>query len=277
MAKIFGAAGEHAARQSVIAFKKMFLTLTGGVAALTLCLGVVWTLLLTKHSDFLVMLLVLVAFALAVFLICRQLSRRIDKFETERMSWRMGALGECQVAAELVHLSNDFTVFNNVNTQRGNLDHVAIGPTGLFAIETKNWSGLIEPTAEGELMKNRKPATAPHVRNFVSRAMAVREQIMALTHRDDFRIRAVMVFPKAHIDARYGSTGKAHCVRLNKLREYIEDSKFSAKFSKERVDELTRAMQGVACMDVDFGDSTTPSVPEADGISTSQVDPGAAG
>jgi hypothetical protein len=257
MAKVFGAAGEHAASQSVAVFKRMFLTVTGVVALLALLEGLVFSLLLTTRGRSLPLTLIAAAFAVGALWICRFYSRRLDKHESERMSWRMGAIGECEVAAELHRLSDKFTVFNNMNTKRGNLDHVVVGPTGLFAIETKNWTGLLTATSDGELTRNGRAATTPHVRKFLARAMMVREQVIALTHTEDFRVRAVMVFPRAHVEAPYGTTRQVHCVRLNRLREYIEDSRFSAKLSDEQVGKLVRALHGIAGMDVDFGETPT--------------------
>ncbi|MFZ1220795.1 MAG: nuclease-related domain-containing protein [Chthoniobacterales bacterium] len=263
MAQIFGGAGAHAASQSVAVFKKIFLTVTGVIALLALLEGFVSAALLTTGGKSLPLTLFAGAFAAGAIWIGRFYSRRLDKYESERMSWRMGAIGECEVAAELERLPDNFTVFNNVNTKRGNLDHVVVGPTGLFALETKNWKGLITATAEGELTRNGRASTVPHVRKFLARAMMVREQVISLTHRDDFRVRAVMVFPKAHVEAPYGTTRKVHCVRLNQLRDYIENTKFSAKLDAEQVDRLVRALHGIAGMDVDFAETTTAAIEAA--------------
>ena len=252
MAKVFGAAGEHAAQQSVAAFRKMFLTLAGGIAVLTFVLGVGLTLLFTTDVHVLVPVLALLAFVIGGDQLTRVLNSVVDKYESERMSWRMGALGECEVAAELDRLSDKFTVFNNVNTTRGNLDHVVVGPTGLFVLETKNWTGTIAATPEGELTRNGRSATAPHVRNCVGRAMTLLEQIVALTRLDGLRFRAVMVFPRAHVDAPYGSTRSAHCVRLHKLRDYIEEPKYASKLTNPEIERVVRALHGIAGMDVDF-------------------------
>ena len=265
MAKVYGAAGEHAAQQSVAAFKKMFLTLTAGIATLTFALGVVWTLLFTAPTHWLVGLFGTFGFVAGAGWLTRTLNRRVDKYESDRMSWRMGALGECEVAAELDRLSDKFTVFNNVNTTRGNLDHVVVGPTGLFVLETKNWTGTIAATDDGELTKNGKPATAAHVRNCLSRAMTLLEQIVTLTRLEGLRFRAVMVFPKAHVDASYGSTRSAHCVRLNKLLDYIEQAKFSSRLTNREIERVVRALHGIAAMDVDFAENApAAATPTAD-------------
>jgi hypothetical protein len=165
-------------------------------------------------------------------------SRRVDKHETDRLSWRKGALGEYEVGAELERLSDAFFIFNDVNTRHGNFDHVVVGPTGLFAIETKNWNGLIGADASDELRKNGRDASSPHVRKFLRRSMVLRDQIVALTHSNGLYVRCVMVFPKAHIEAKFGDTGKVHCIGVDQLRDYIDNAKFSQKFTSSRIDEL---------------------------------------
>jgi len=55
-----------------------------------------------------------------------------------------GARGEERVAAILAMLPNDYHVFHNVVTQGSQtIDHVVVGPTGVFAIETKFWQGRV--------------------------------------------------------------------------------------------------------------------------------------
>lgn len=57
--------------------------------------------------------------------------------------WRKGAEGERIVSNFLNKLPVGYFVFNDVMLPdgRGNIDHVVIGPNGIFVIETKNFSG----------------------------------------------------------------------------------------------------------------------------------------
>jgi hypothetical protein len=62
-------------------------------------------------------------------------------------AWREGAEGERRTARHLEGLADaGFIVFHDrrVPGYGGNLDHVAIGPTGVWAIETKSWTGKVE-------------------------------------------------------------------------------------------------------------------------------------
>jgi len=58
-------------------------------------------------------------------------------------SWLKGAIGERRVAAELDRLGPAFTVLHAVPIGSGStdIDHLVIGPTGVFSVNTKNHSG----------------------------------------------------------------------------------------------------------------------------------------
>lgn len=55
-------------------------------------------------------------------------------------SWRVGAAGERAVAAQLAALGPDWRVLHSVRvgTKGSDIDHVAIGPTGVFTVNAKN-------------------------------------------------------------------------------------------------------------------------------------------
>ncbi len=62
--------------------------------------------------------------------------------------WERGGDGEQAVGVILDQLrAEGWEVFHDVRwpgRPRANLDHVAIGPTGVFVIDAKNWSGRID-------------------------------------------------------------------------------------------------------------------------------------
>lgn len=59
-------------------------------------------------------------------------------------SWSQGAEGEEVVGEILERLSSDdWCVIHDVSFGRGNIDHIAIGPGGVFTIETKSRAGKI--------------------------------------------------------------------------------------------------------------------------------------
>ena len=58
-------------------------------------------------------------------------------------SWSRGASGEEEIGRLLDGLGNGWLVLHDVHTGRGNIDHVVVGPAGLFTIETKAHRGRI--------------------------------------------------------------------------------------------------------------------------------------
>jgi hypothetical protein len=57
----------------------------------------------------------------------------------EAVSWYRGVIGERRVASLLAHLDSTWTVLHSIPVGRGDsdIDHVAIGPAGIFTINTK--------------------------------------------------------------------------------------------------------------------------------------------
>lgn len=63
-----------------------------------------------------------------------------------------GARGEEMTAGELSHLPGEWTIFNGIMLpDKRDVDHIAVGPQGVFVIETKHWSGEIS-VKNGEIL-----------------------------------------------------------------------------------------------------------------------------
>ena len=106
--------------------------------------------------------------------------------------WLKGVSGESQVQQALKELEPlGYRVINDVDMGRGNVDHVVVGPTGVFAIETKNRGGRVV-SEEGRLVNRWDEEHA---------SQAVRE---AMWVRDRARVRfvvALLVYPSAKVEA----------------------------------------------------------------------------
>jgi hypothetical protein len=261
MAHMIGEAARYTTARSIRVFRRMFVTTMLVIGVLGVFEGVILTTFLSRwgQASWVPFILAIVGVVGAYFLAQYQM-RRIDHFEQERKRWRKGAAGECVVADVLAALSDEFSVINDVSTASGNLDHVIVGPTGVFAIETKNWRGTIAADNAGELVLNGKAASTPHVKNFERRMMGVREQVIALTRQQNLFIKAVMVFPRARVDAQFGTTLHVHCLTDERVCEYIEDPKYARKLNRDEVDQMVRAFKGIAGMDSEFSATSTAAV-----------------
>lgn len=72
---------------------------------------------------------------------------RASALDHEAGAWEAGARGERLAAAELTRLPTPWRILNDRLLQPGhsgvNLDHIAIGPPGVFLIDAKHWAGRV--------------------------------------------------------------------------------------------------------------------------------------
>ena len=144
MAKIHGVAGEWARVKGTVAgLWPLFL----GVFAAGASLAVFWWSVLWG-ATVLVAALVYILWSLTVGL------RHVERFFK-------GARGEEKVSEILVTLPDAYHVFNDFTVGRSHIDHVVVGPGGVFAIETKFWSGKITVEDGHVLLDGQLPDRSP--------------------------------------------------------------------------------------------------------------------
>ncbi len=102
-------------------------------------------------------LLALIAFTLAI---------QLQRSHALLAAYMKGARGEEMVAHLLGFLPATFCLFHGgdlrASSDLPDYDHVVIGPTGLFVVETKNWTGHIA-IKEGHIRYNGSEPTRPPV------------------------------------------------------------------------------------------------------------------
>lgn len=138
----------------------MLLALVGGLAAgslIALVLGLRWW------------------WGLAMFAAVIGVAHRED------IRWMLnhlkGARGEEAVGRILESLEpRGFRAIHDLDTGRGNVDHVVVGPTGVFAVETKAWTGRMYLAKGGRLMVSGFDRDRA-VKQAVAEAMEVRRRL----------------------------------------------------------------------------------------------------
>ncbi|GAA1795083.1 hypothetical protein GCM10009795_045780 [Nocardioides hankookensis] len=98
--------------------------------------------------------------------VARRQREKAARLEQAAARWERGAAGEEAVATALAALPRtEWTVVSDVQwpgRRFANIDHVVIGPGGVFVIDAKNWSGKVE-VVDSVLRQNgrhREPAVA---------------------------------------------------------------------------------------------------------------------
>lgn len=97
----------------------------------------------------------------------RRLTRLADAYER-------GADGEQLTAAVLAELPYGWTVLHDLRhpgRRRANIDHVVIGPGGVFVVDSKNWSGSV--TVTGDVLRQDGRARERAVADVAEAALAV--------------------------------------------------------------------------------------------------------
>lgn len=91
----------------------------------------------------------------------------VDPVAEAALPWFAGALGEIEVGRILAQLGPEYTVLHAVPVGAGStdIDHVVIGPPGVFTLNTKHHSERDVWVGRGSLMVNR--TKVPHLRNSV--------------------------------------------------------------------------------------------------------------
>jgi hypothetical protein len=78
----------------------------------------------------------------------------------EARAWRRGAAGERRTARLLRRLQHDgYTSFHDlaVPGSAANVDHLVIGPTGVFVVDSKQYSGRVHQSLDGRAWHNHAP------------------------------------------------------------------------------------------------------------------------
>ena len=180
-------------------------------------------------------------------------TRKFNTLEKQRIAMTRGATGEIIVGSKLADFPNDFCVINDLTTPFGNLDHVVVGPTGVFVLDSKNWRGIVSADGKGELLLNDQPTGKPFVRQFIGRVMGIREKVRALAPGLDPFYQGVFVFTAAWVQAKWGTTGSVNCITDDQLRAYIVEKDFGKKLKPAEVQLIAQAFLGLAHMDREFG------------------------
>lgn len=163
-----------------------------------------------------------------------------------------GAMGEHHVADKLANFPDEFCVINDLTTPFGNLDHVVIGPTGVYVLDSKNWRGVVSGNGKGELLWNGQPTDKPLIRPFIGRVMGIRDKVRTLAPGLDPFYQAAFVFTSARVDAKWGYTGSVHCITDDQLHNYIVEKNYGTKLKPEEVQRIAQAFLGLAQMDREF-------------------------
>ena len=254
MAKVLGEAGRYTSEEALKKHHQLLLTGFLGIAFPSILLGCVLGLWLPFGKLSTIKALVIeIVLATAAVILAKIIVTKLDQIERGRRSMRKGAEGEVKVAQILSDFPDGFRVINGLSTPFGDLDHVVVGPTGVFIVDTKNWKGVVAADGHGELLLNGKTTDKATIKPIVARTMSVREKVQTLCGFEPPFFKVLLAFPSAWIEARWGTTGAAFCVTDEQLYDHIVEGKAPKKVDTEEIESLALAFLALATMEKGFG------------------------
>jgi len=145
-----------------------------------------------------------------------RLAAAADQQRFEADQWAKGAAGERATAATLANLPMSFVVFHDLHVpgSPANIDHLVIGPTGVFVIDSKAYTGRL--TASGDtLWSGRHPIRREvDTINFIAGRVAAHLQIQA---------RPVLCFTAATLPQRRFQMGAVTAVGTTELMTLLSE------------------------------------------------------
>jgi hypothetical protein len=152
---------------------------------------------------------------------------------------KAGQKGEKQTINLLKKSLNDnYCLINGVRVRGlGDVDHVVVGPNGVFVLETKNWSGKI--SCNGDLwQRNGKTIQASPSHQAKNNAVAIRKLINQKRLAGELWVEAGVVFTNRHAKLQ---VNRPPCtiLQLPQLTQYLTNHKGTAKLSRLQVEEIT--------------------------------------
>jgi hypothetical protein len=155
-----------------------------------------------------------------------------------------GWQGEKQVAGFLTStLSDDYYLLNDLYLREGggDIDHIVLGPNGVFVLETKNWSGTI--SCNGDEWQR-----AGKVNFSGSPSRQVKRNVAKIQHLLDISpnlrglrvgVEGIIVFTNKHATLHV-SNSTVPTLRLPQLPNYISAHRRSPSFSREQLEAIGR-------------------------------------
>ncbi|MDI6901580.1 MAG: nuclease-related domain-containing protein [Anaerosomatales bacterium] len=144
MACFIGEAGIGAAKEGIT--RQRWTLVFAFVMAIAL---VVWLQQTLRTAGFFIAVMLLAAFAVVMR---RHVTEYLRTLRQDLLPWIKGAGGEIAVVKALAELPDNYLVFNDYHPFKNgkrvdwNVDHVVIGPTGIFVLDAKNYTRTrIEP------------------------------------------------------------------------------------------------------------------------------------
>jgi hypothetical protein len=154
-----------------------------------------------------------------------------------------GYIGEKNTALKLKELGSEYRVMNNRNVSSRaaavDIDHLIVGPNGIFHIETKNWHGSIRLTEQGIERSQREHHEDPSDR-LTRQAFILKELLRS--NKMEANVTGIINFADPHCELE-GSSPLFITVRLDKLISAITKHSAEKPLNADEVYAIVKLLE----------------------------------
>lgn len=142
----------------------------------------------------------------------------------------------------LQDLPDEWHVFHGIQLrQTSDLDHVVVGPTGVWCISTKSHRGLFSEQPDRRVFHNNDPT--PFIGEATGLAKELKERLGALLGNDVPWVEAVLAVPLAWVDVRNPRNG-VWVLHQDDLIETLQRAR--ARLDRASVKRIAHAIEMLA-------------------------------
>ena len=162
----------------------------------------------------------------------------LRKYHIYRGGWQ----GEKEVSTLLSHtLSNDYYLLNDLYRRDGggDIDHIVLGPNGVFVLETKNWNGSISCNGdEWQRMGKRNFSGSPsrQVKRNAARIKQIFDNSPDLKSLSIW-VEGIVVLTNNHATLHFNNP-TVPILKLSQLPNYIAEFRSSRSLSDEQLETI---------------------------------------
>jgi len=168
-------------------------------------------------------------------------------YQRKYYTYKGGRQGEKAVINALTNsLSDEYYLINGayLNGRGGDIDHIVLGPSGIYVLETKNWSGKIicygdQWQRPGKKVKNSPSLQVKH------NTQKVKKIVDASPAFRGFKVwvEGLLVFTNTYADLCL-SNPTVTVLKLQQLHSYIKNQK-NNHLTKEQIQKIVNQIQNV--------------------------------
>jgi hypothetical protein len=239
MAKVLKDSGKYVSRAAIAKRRRLLAVVLACTAVLFGLAGYVIGLQLRRQPLWMDMTAFggLTGMWLILFVYTRQ---KIEALEKERADQPSDSRPETAVGRALEELPDTFRVIHHLTSELGNVDHIVVGPTGVFLLDVKAWKGAVSSDGNGELLWNQYALDEPVARLFGECVSRIEEKAASDIRTFCPPFQPVLVFTAAKLQV--DRCNEVHCIREDQLRGHILSSEVPKKLTEHQVEQIASGL-----------------------------------